>query len=243
MRILEIALGAVDIAELRRFYCGILGLREYGPSRSDRLVVEAGSSRLTFVAPQTLDPTAPPNWHGRYHLAFDVPNGRFDAAYDWLRERRSPLANSEGETRFHSQDWDSDSVYFLDPQGNILELIARYEVGDPVELDECDGQPFDANEVLSISEIGLAVQDMADATAQLMNEMPGLRPYKTVSEEFRPLGDGYGLLIVVHRGRVWFPNTGVPADPLPLTLELELENGPTRYRLQVPPHPFEISAI
>ena len=43
---------------------------------------------------------------------------------------------------------------------------------------------------------------------------------------FTPLGDEHGLLILVPQGRVWYPNTGQPAQALPLAVRVEGAGAP-----------------
>ncbi len=240
MRLLEITLPAVDLDALRQFYCAVLGLREIEPAWTGRLALQCGATHLFFRA-------AMPGWHGRYHFAFDIPAGRFAAALDWLASRRAALADRKGETRFHSQSWNADSVYFTDPQGNILELIARLEKPVPAEAAAHDpGRPFNAGEIIAISELGLATPDVTGSVATLQARMPGLSVYNggsagssPASDTFAAVGDLDGLLIVVQYGRIWYPDSGVPADLLPLDALLEIEPG-RRYRLTAPPYPFVV---
>lgn len=240
MRLLEITLPAADLDAMRRFYCATLGLPEIVPAWTGRLAIQCGATRLFFRA-------AMPGWDGRYHFAFDIPAGRFAAAFDWLRGRCTPLADRKGETRFHSHSWKADSVYFIDPQGNILELIARQDKPVLAEAATLDpDRPFNASEILAISELGLATPDVTGSVATLQARMPGLPVYSgrsagsgPVSDTFAAVGDLDGLLVVVQYGRIWYPDSGVPANLLPLDALLEIEPG-RQYRLTAPPYPFVV---
>jgi hypothetical protein len=100
-------------------------------------------------------------------------------------------------------DWDgARAVYFRDPEGNVGELIARP----------------DARPELTIAEVGLPVDDVAAAVTALAEL--GIEPYRPWGGEFAPLGTADGLLIVVRRGRGWFPYD-VPAGDA--TLEVTVE--------------------
>jgi catechol-2,3-dioxygenase len=234
MRLLEVALLATDLEEMRRFYCGILGLREVRTEWPGSLDIEAGRTLLTFLP-------APGDWRGRYHFAFDVPPDRLDEAAHWLRQRRGLMTGPDGQNRFHSEKWNADNVYFTDPQGNVLELIARRELRQAEAAAQPASRPFTAGDIVAITEIGLAVDSVADAVATLREHMPGIGVYSGAGDDrFAAVGDAHGLLIVALRGRIWYPNTGVPAEPLMTHLLLELENG-KRYRLSAPPFPFAIS--
>ena len=56
-------------------------------------------------------------------------------------------------------------------------------------------------DLLYVSEIGLVVDDVAAAAAGI-KEMAALAPYKGESAEFTAMGDEYGLVLVMKRGRV-----------------------------------------
>jgi catechol 2,3-dioxygenase-like lactoylglutathione lyase family enzyme len=85
------------------------------------------------------------------------------------------------------------AVYFRDPEANVGELIAR---------------PRPRTE-LTLAEVGLPVDEVPAAVMTLQREL-GLEPYGDPSDDFAPVGDDDGLLIVVRVGRGWFP-VGVPA--------------------------------
>jgi hypothetical protein len=53
---------------------------------------------------------------------------------------------------------------------------------------------------------------------------------------FTPLGDPDGLLIVVRRGRVWFPTTTVTPSLGPIAVTVELPNGGKSLALTSEPH-------
>ena len=103
------------------------------------------------------------------------------------------------------------AVYFRDPERNIVEFLARPE----------------PRPELSLAEVGLPVDDVANAVAALAEL--GLEPYRDWDETFAPLGNADGLLILVRVGRGWMPYDE-PAGPAPihvtiagaLTGELEL---------------------
>ncbi len=89
----------------------------------------------------------------------------------------------------------------MDLDGNILEFIARDRV-QRVSRSE---------KIYSISEFGVPVSDVLTERTQIQ-ELTGIPSFGTQSEQFSPLGDDDGLLILVREGREWFPNTKVPAQ-------------------------------
>ena len=156
---------------------------------------------------------------GAYHGAITVPEDRFAEAKAWLHER-VPLLERDGLDEFAlGAPWNSQSVYFAGPDGILLELIARHDLAAA----ESSGR-FSSTDLLRISEIGLAVPDVAAAVASLQNAFR-LPVFGTAAPEFTPLGDPDGLLIVVRQGRPWFPTTTVTPSLGPLAVTVELPSG------------------
>jgi catechol-2,3-dioxygenase len=206
MRIHELDLLAADLAVQRAFYAELLGLAVVEHT-TEALTLAIGASRLTFRQ-------APPGWNDVYHFAFNIPENRFEEARAWL-EARTPLRpDAAGRTVFHFDDWNADAVYFTDAAGNIGELIARHS------LPSATAHPFTARDLLSVSEIGLATDDVPATVAMLRAEL-GVSAYGSESDQFTAVGDPEGLLIVVKRGRLWFSEPGMPAASLPTRAVVE----------------------
>lgn len=140
------------------------------------------------------------------HFAFNIPENRFDEAVAWLRARAPLLTEPDGSERFAFSDWDAHAVYFADPDGNIAELIARHTL---------PGSRRESLEFLSLSEIGLVVDDVPATAATL-----GLPSYRPGHASFRPMGDEEGLVIVVQRDRPWYPDNRHRAQPVAWKLTL-----------------------
>lgn len=165
---------------------------------SDAVTLQIGTSQLRWT--QTTAPLP-----GSYHFAFNIATNQFAQAKRWLSRQASLLTDHTGADEFYSQDWDTHMVYFGDPAGNIVELIARHALANTSEL------PFGGHHVLNISEIGVATEDVPEQVAAL-HARTGAPVYRGPgSDAFTPVGDERGLLIVVQRGQVWFPDTGKPA--------------------------------
>jgi hypothetical protein len=193
---LELRSGA-PLAEMKAFYGKTLdlGVRD---ERADRFTVDAGETRLTFVHDaQIVDGRAP-----FYHFAFNIPENKIVQALAW-QKARTPLLPIPERNRAAGmppevvdyRHWNAHSIFFQDPAGNVVEYIARHDLknGDP--------HPFSWGDILYASEIGLIVDDVA-ATSAALQDVAGLAPYKGASEGFTAMGDEYGLLLVMQRGRV-----------------------------------------
>lgn len=219
MKILEITLTVTDLAASAAFYREVLGLQV--DEKTDGAVVYAGSTRLTLLRGERFD--------GVHHMAFGVVPAEFELAHAWLAERVSLLVSDGSEVIIGSPSWRSRSLYFLGPDDIVLELIAR-------DADEAES-PGNGHypRVLSISEIGVAVPDVAASVHTLSREL-GLTLFSPASPSFAPVGDDDGLLIVVQQNRIWFPTGWLRASHGTLDIQILLP-APHR-RLSVTPEVF-----
>ena len=193
MRFAEVTLAAP--LDLRDFYGGELGL----PLDGEAIVV--GETRLRFEVEEG---------DAFYHFALLVPGDRFDAALAWGRERVELLGDV-----FEFENWDAEAVYFHDPAGNIVELIAHHGL-------EENGRSggFTAAELLGFSELGI-VGDKAQQLRRL--ESRGLSLWDGTMDEPDRLafvGERGRTVILAPPGRGWLP-TGRPAEPHPVEFLLE----------------------
>jgi catechol 2,3-dioxygenase-like lactoylglutathione lyase family enzyme len=191
---------------LASFYGGSLGLpltrRDDG-----RLTIEIGESVLE-LAPSAGSPF--------YHFAFLVPGDRFDAALAWARDHVELLRDAEtGEEVFDFTNWDAEAVYFHDPAGSIVELIAHHGIGETGATGT-----FSPHELLGLSEVGL-VCDPPSLAEELERDL-GLEVWDgTVEGEGRLafVGEKARTLILCRAGRTWLP-TGRPAEAHPVEVTL-----------------------
>lgn len=207
MKILELRLATSSLAAQIEFYNSTLGLPIIAQS-GQATMFQVGQSRLTFEAATHEVP-------GVYHFAFNIPHNQFEAARQWIESRAALLADVNGETTFYSEHWNAHMLYFLDPQGNVLELIARHTLANDQE------RFFDAASLLNISEIGIATEDVAAQVADVMARTASPVYRGPGSNTFTAVGDEYGLAIIVQQGRIWFPDTGKPAAQMSLTVIID----------------------
>jgi hypothetical protein len=204
MLISRVELPVSDSAQAGRFYRDVLGL----PTRANADVVEV----QVGVSVLLLDQRAVQS--GAYHCAINIPADRFDQAKVWLQQRVAPLGRGGQDEFSLAAPWNSQSVYFTGPDGIILELIARHD------RPATSTAPFSSADLLCISEIGLAVPDVPAAVAQLRDALR-LSLFGAAAADFTPLGDPDGLLIVVRRGRPWFPTNNVLPSEGPLAVTID----------------------
>lgn len=90
-----------------------------------------------------------------------MPGDRFEVVLDWARERVDLLPDREtGADVFDFTNWDARAVYFHDPAGNIVELIAHTGIGEVGARGA-----FAAGELVGVSEVGLVCDPPSLAAA------------------------------------------------------------------------------
>jgi hypothetical protein len=214
-------------SDLRSFYLDGLELDPIDNVESDLIAVRVGSSVVRFSEDRSLvDPF--------YHFALLVPGDRFASAHAWLKARVDLLPDPEtGDTVFDFTFWRALACYFLDPAGNIVELIAHSGISH-VSIEG----PFRAHELVGISEVGLVVPDMAQSVATLEREL-GLPLWQgEVGDPARLgfVGEQGRTLILCRPGRGWLP-TGRPAEVYPVHITIK---GGRRSTVTLPGTPHRI---
>jgi hypothetical protein len=183
--------------ELRSFYGGELGL----PLDGDAIAL--GETRVRFHVEEG---------GAFYHLALLVPGDRFAAALAWAEARVELLGDV-----LDFEAWDARAVYFHDPAGNIVELIAHHGL-------EKNGRSgaFAADELVGISELGLV-----GAQVLLLGQLEaiGLELWDGTIEEpgwLAFVGEPGRTFILSAPGRGWLP-TGRAAESHPVEARIELD--------------------
>ena len=117
---------------------------------------------------------------------------------------------------FQSESWNSNSLYFKDAAGNILEFIARHDQANATQT------AFDHTQILQVSEIGLPSKNVISFAKDLCTQLEIPIYRQEPSETFTPIGDEDGLFILPVEGRIWYPNTGAPAKLLDIKIDFEI---------------------
>lgn len=208
MLIKRLELPALDLVAQRDYYAYVLDLPAH--LEDSYLLVKAGRTDIIFTQ-------APSNWAGQYHFCFNIPENQFPQAKVWLSKRIPLLKDEKGNDEFKSQTWNASSLYFKDTAGNVLEFIARHDLKNATEV------PFNSEQILQVSEIGLPSKDVISFAKELCEKL-GVSVYKQEpTETFTPIGDEDGLFILPIENRIWYPNTGVPARMLSVQVDVEVD--------------------
>lgn len=199
MQLREIRLVSARIGEQRALYAGAFGLP--AADEDGALAVAIGDARLV------LEPGEP----SPQHFAVRIPSAAYADALAWLGARVELLTGEGGSRAFAFPDWNADSAYFADPDGNIVELIAHHDLPEPY------APPFGPPALLGICEAGMPVDDVGGFLDEL-EQRTGARRWSGNRETFAAAGTKAGSLIVVKRGRVWYPTDATAATRPPVAV-------------------------
>jgi hypothetical protein len=98
-------------------------------------------------------------------------------------------------------NWHAKSFYFKDPAGNILEMIARFDLNDIVD------EALSADQIRNISEVGIVfpIKTFDEEVKALMKNFSlNYFDKQPALPQFRAIGNDEGLFIVVPESRAWF---------------------------------------
>lgn len=220
--ILRLRLRAPRLAEMERFYGETMGFPV--SASPQRLRVEAGGTLLEF------EPAADGE-QPIYHIAWAVPQNQLPGAKAWLAARTPLLVHPDGRDEFHFRRVNRRAVYFADPAGNVLELIARHNLDDGTE------GPFSLADVLYVNHAGLVVDDLPGTVRELERGL-GLALRADPTANFAQLGDEHRHVVLVTRERLWLPQMKVPAEVFPTAIVL---HGSPAAELAFERHPYRVA--
>ena len=145
MQIKRLILQTSALKELTDFYIKLMEL-PVELSGEKEIKIKIGSTELIFQQAHAADPF--------YHFAINIPANKIEEAKSWLKARVELIWIEQYKSDIADfVNWHAQSVYFYDPAGNILELIARFD------LDNKTDQPFSSAQFLSISEVGFVFKE------------------------------------------------------------------------------------
>ncbi|MGX8178378.1 VOC family protein [Exiguobacterium artemiae] len=209
MKITAATLWTDHVKPMQHFYTTTLGFRLVEETATS-FTVQIGTSQLRFEQDTTQQPK-------QYHFAFNVPGNAFQLAKDWL-QRQVPLLIEDGADEIFFENINAHSVYFYDPDENVVELIARHDVNPNKSL-----ETFTVSDILDIGEMNVTTPDVAGVGARFAELGVFHRYHQPINVDFLNfLGapeDGTHLLLG-RAGRTWLFSPK-PAVTSPLILELD----------------------
>lgn len=190
MKIEELELLTSNLEEITEFYMEVLELE---------LINNILTTDYTNMKFKETDDNKP------YHFAYNISYKKMEAALEWLEDRVDVL-EYEGKKIVDYKSWNAKSIYFEDPDKNIVEFIGR----EGTEYDE-EGD-FTTDDIYEVSEIGIATYDVSKLCKQL-EEKCNMPRFSGDFESFGAMGDDTGLFIIVSdKDKNWVP-TEIKAEP------------------------------
>lgn len=214
MKIKHLRLDCSNLEEQKYFYTKKFKFSMVEES-DEAITLQMGNSLLTFTENRLKK--------SYYHFAFNIPYKDMDKALQWLKKKVEVIPNDDGEIKDFSS-WKAKAIYFLDPAGNVVELIGRER------FEKGSGGTFDEDNILNISEIGLPVFQVTEAFNSI-HKATGIEKFDCTGSTFCACGNDEGLFIIVDKAeKTWYP-TDEAAKEYPL--EVNFEVGSSSYNLKL----------
>jgi catechol-2,3-dioxygenase len=212
MKVKKLILYNSNLNSQKHFYCDTLNV-PLNYQNENELSLKIGDTELIFI--ERKDKAR------NYHFAINIPFNQVSEAYQWLKTKTKILPFNDSEI-VDFKSWNTESIYFYDMNNNIVELIARKNLGI-VSNNKFDGKSF-----LNISEVGLPVYHIK-ATIEYLKLNFDLEVFDCDYEKFCAVGDEEGMFIVIDaRVKKWIPNND---DAYPHEFIVEFENNEMVYNL------------
>ena len=211
MKIKKLNLETAYLKTLEEFYSSVLELPVEQPGE-EKIKIRIGDSDLIFTETTNGEPF--------YHYAINIPANKIEEAKAWVSNKVQLLWMEDYKNDIADfVNWHARSVYFYDPAGNIVELIARFD------LDNNASETFSTFQLLSLNEVGLVFTD-----ENFEKEVMSLEHSYSLSyfdkqpplPKFRAMGDDQGLFVIVPEHRNWYP-TDKPSGIFPMAVEFDNE--------------------
>ena len=191
MEIRELSLFSNNIDKQEEFYKNVLGF--HCLRKSDNLLeIRTKENKLIFEKT---------NKKLFYHFAFLIPTRSLESAISFMEEKHITLLQCEGKSIIRWSDtFSGSSFYFYDKDENIVEFVER-----PI-LNYQSSSDFSIDSIIKLNEIGLSVLNPKKMAEELMTKY-GITPSNKnrINNQFCWTGDYNGVIIVVKKGRNWFP--------------------------------------
>ncbi|MEM0518725.1 VOC family protein [Aequorivita flava] len=188
MKFKEVTLYTSQIELQNTFYTEVLGLKNITDTKNI-ISFKVRNTHIKFVKCNSSHP---------YHFAFNIPSNKTNEALEWLKKRVEIQKDGQAEI-VDFPAWNAKSIYFYDADKNILEFIARKNLVNKTV------QPFSAEALLEISEIGIATNQFKEKFTHLTSEL-GLRKFGGGEAIFSAIGSERGLFILIDKlQKDWFP--------------------------------------
>ncbi|WNH07995.1 VOC family protein [Thalassobellus suaedae] len=192
MIIKEITLFTNNIENQKQFYQNVLDL-ELVYNSEEKISFNTQGSILTFEYKKETKPS---------HIAFNIYSNKIEEALIWLKKRVPILPDGE---RLISdfKSWNAKAIYFYDADKNIIEFIARKNLGLVAK------SVFSPKSILSISEMAIATTNI-EGVYNAINSIKAIPVFDGDFSRFCALGNDEGLFVLINKSiKKWHPTQEV----------------------------------
>lgn len=128
-----------------------------------------------------------------YHYCILIDPSQIEEKFKLLRALNLEIETFEEKEIIHNSSWNSDSLYFTDPNGGMPEFIVHHSIKGDIDQEQ-------------LAEVAMAVHDTDDAREKL-NSKWNLSPYKGTSNRFYDIGFPGSMFIIIDpvQKPLWFP--------------------------------------
>jgi catechol 2,3-dioxygenase-like lactoylglutathione lyase family enzyme len=188
MKIKELILFSANIQKQKQFYSEVLEF-ELVLETAEKIAFKIGESILCFQYKKEVKSS---------HVAFNIPTNLVDETFNWL-QKRVDILDYQGTVITSFEKWNAKAIYFYDADKNIMEFIARKELN--VE----SNKPFSPSELISISEMAIATDNL-ESIYNTINAMKPIPIFDGNLSRFCALGNDEGLFILIDKTKKkWYP--------------------------------------
>jgi len=207
MKIKKLNLYSHNLEAQKKFYHKQLGF-EIKNKSSKHFSIQVGHTLLSFTASEK------PH---KYHYCFLIPSNHFETATHWLQNKIPLIVNDDGITQHQFKSWNAAAIYYYDPDGNVAELIVRYDLKNESTSE------FGVDQFLSVNEIGVPTKDISK-THNLLLDKTNSPFWKGNLQRFGTNGTQDGLFLLINNTikKTWFP-TEVKTESAPFEATIEVE--------------------
>lgn len=175
-----------QLKQLRGFYGNVLEI-PIEASTDEHFQISIGTSTLIFRLSEL---------QTSYHFAINIPGNQFTLAKHWAKER--VILNREAAVdEIYYARFEADAIYFEDPAGNVIELIARRNVDK--------WSDFSIESFLNLSEVSITTPFVEEAGEKLQEiGIPISGHVQIEPDELNFLGKKDTFILLVPPKRRWY---------------------------------------
>ena len=225
MKFKKLKLYTNKLEEELNFYSNTLGVHII-EQKLNSFTVKIGWSELTFESTEK---------RHIYHYCFLIPSNLLNQALKWMEKRTEIVEIEKGIKTQYFETWNAESFYFFDASGNIVEIIARYNLKNESDAD------FDVSKILCVNEIGMPTNKIQQLNDQLTSELK-TDFWKGDLLRFGTHGDEEGIFLLPNYEvkDIWFP-TSLKIKPEPF--EAVIENNGKEFKIEFREGQLKTTAI